>query len=331
MVRVLIVGAGAVGQVYGHFMQRGGASVSFLVKEKYKASCEQGFTLFRSRRGGLGKGEFYQADAIYTRYEEVAKEAFDHVWLAMSSNDLRGEWLSELKEAIGDTTLVMLQPDLDDRDYVLRYFPESQLVYGMINFISYQTPLPDLPSHHPDAEKQGVAYLMLPMMSAEFSGNPERLPAVMESLSLGRFPVKAQQNVPRLYADRSAWMIPLVAMLEVENWSIKRLLSSGSLDLAVEGARQALAIVAAKFQRPLNWTERGFSLTLVKVLLPLVRFLSPMDAESFIKFQFKKTAPQTRFMLDHFIDQGEHLGMNVTALKSLRGKLPESEKVEQAA
>ncbi len=331
MYRVLIVGAGAVGQVYGHFMQRGGASVSFLVKEKYKEACEDGFTLYRSRRSGLGKAESYKADHIYTRYEDVAKEDFDHVWLAMSSNDLRGEWLGELKETIGDTTLVMLQPDLEDRDYVLQYFPESQLVYGIINFISYQTPLPDLPSHHPDAEKKGVAYLMLPMMSAEFSGNHERLPEVMEALALGRFPVKAQQNVPRIYADRSAWMIPLVAVLELENWSIKRLLSSGSLELAVEGARQALAIVAAKFHRPLNWTERGFSLILVKVLLPLLRYLSPMDAESFIKFQFRKTAPQTRFMLDHFIHQGEQLGMNVTALKTMREKLPDSGDVEQAA
>ncbi|MCG8670117.1 MAG: hypothetical protein MI867_11935 [Pseudomonadales bacterium] len=330
MYRVLVVGAGAVGQVYGHFMQRGGASVSFFVKDKYKEECEKGFTLYRSRRRGLGPGEHYQADAVYTDYKEVAEQHFDHVWLAMSSNDLHGDWLADLKAAIGDTTVVMLQPDLEDRDYVLKYFPDSQLVYGIINFISYQTPLPDLPSHHSDADKEGVAYLMLPMMSAEFSGNHERLPEVMEALAAGRFPVKAQQNVPRIYADRSAWMIPLVAMLELENWSIKRLMSSGSLELAVEGAKQALAIVAAKFHRPLNWTERGFSLLLVKVLLPLVRFLSPMDAESFVKFQFKKTAPQTRFMLDHFIYQGEQLGMNVTALKSLREKLPDTQNMKAA-
>lgn len=331
MYRVLVVGAGAVGQVYGHFMQRGGAAVSFFVKEKYKEECEKGFTLYRCRRSGLGRGEFYEPDAVYTQYDELANQEFDQVWLAMSSNDLEGDWLGELKQAIGDTTIVMLQPDLEDRDFVLKYFPESQIVYGIINFISYQTPLPDLPSHDPDADKEGVAYLMLPMMSAEFSGNPDRLPEVMEALAAGRFPVKAQQNVPRIYADRSAWMIPLVAMLELENWSIKRLLSSGSLDLAVEGAKQALAIVAAKFHRPLNWTERGFSLFLVKILLPLIRFLSPMDAESFVKFQFKKTAPQTRFMLDHFIHQGEELGMNVTALKSMREKLPEAEDANRAA
>ncbi|MCG8312305.1 MAG: 2-dehydropantoate 2-reductase, partial [Pseudomonadales bacterium] len=159
MYRVLVVGAGAVGQVYGHFMQRGGASVSFFVKEKYQSRCEEGFSLYRCRRSGLGGEEHYQADAVYTQYEEIAKQKFDHIWLAMPSNDLEGAWLGELKEAIGDTTLVMLQPDLEDRDYVLKYFPESQLVYGMINFISYQTPLPDLPSHHPDVDKVGVAYL----------------------------------------------------------------------------------------------------------------------------------------------------------------------------
>lgn len=325
MNRVLIIGAGAVGQVYGYYMQRGGAEVSFFVKEKYKQECESGFSLYKCRRSGLGRKEFYKAEAIYSDFELLKQQSFDHVWLTMPSTGLRGGWLEQLKEAVGDTTLVMLQPDLDDRDYILQYFPADQVVYGLVNFLSYQSPLPDLPDHHPDADKKGVAYLVLPMMAAEFSGNPERLPPVMETLSSGRFTVKAQQNVPRIYADRSAWMIPLVALLEIENWSFKRVIGSGSLELAVEGARQALAIVAAKFHRPLNWTEKGFNLIIVKVMLPLIRFFSPMDAESYVKFQFKKTSTQTRFMLQHFIDQGEKLGMPTGALQSLMGKLPEEQ------
>ncbi|MGB3623971.1 MAG: 2-dehydropantoate 2-reductase N-terminal domain-containing protein, partial [Ketobacter sp.] len=69
MVTALIVGAGAVGQVYGHFLQRGGASVSYLVKEKYKYDCEKGFTLYRCRRSGLGAAEAFRADRIFTQYD----------------------------------------------------------------------------------------------------------------------------------------------------------------------------------------------------------------------------------------------------------------------
>ena len=331
MVTALIVGAGAVGQGYGHFLQRGGASVSYLVKEKYKEECEKGFTLYRCRRSGLGAAEKFEADAIFTHYEDLKQTHWDQVWLTVSSADLRGGWLEQLREQIGDATVVMLQPDLDDRDYVLSVFPAEQVVCGIVNFISYQTPLPDLPNYHPDAGKEGVAYLVLPMMPAEFSGNEERLPGVMGAMAAGRFNVKVEQDASRIYADRSAMMIPLVALLELENWSFRRLRISNSLDLAVGAAREALAIVAAKFGRRMNWTERLFSLFWVKLALPMMRFLSPMDAESYVKFQFVKTAPQTRLMLKHFIDDGEKLGRPVQSLRTLYDRLPEEPALKQVA
>lgn len=331
MVTALIVGAGAVGQVYGHFLQRGGASVSYFVKEKYKEECENGFTLYRCRRSGLGAAEKFEADGVYTQYEDLKNTRWDQVWLTVSSADLRGGWLEQLRDVIGDASVVMLQPDLDDRDYVFSVFPAEQVVCGIVNFISYQTPLPDLPNYHSDAAKEGVAYLVLPMMPAEFSGNEERLPNVMGAMAAGRFNVKVEQDASRIYADRSAMMIPLVALLELENWSFKRLRISNSLDLAVGAAREALVIVAAKFGRRMNWTERLFSLFWVKMALPVMRFLSPMDAESYAKFQFVKTAPQTRMMLRHFIDDGEKYGRPVESLRALYDRLPEEPALKQVA
>lgn len=331
MVTALIVGAGAVGQVYGHFLQRGGASVSYFVKEKYKQECEQGFTLYRCRRSGLGSAEQFHADNIYTQYEELKQQKWDQVWLTMSSADLRGGWLEQLKEVVGDATIVMLQPDLGDRDYIYDVFPSQQVVCGIVNFISYQTPLPDLPDYHPDAHKEGVAYLVLPMMPAEFSGSEQRLPEVMEAIASGRFNVRVEKDASRIYADRSAMMIPLVALLELENWSFKKLTLSNSLELAVGAAQEALSIVAAKFGKRLNWTERLFSLFWVKLALPLMRFVSPMDAESYVKFQFVKTAPQTRMMLQHFIEDGEKLGQPTQSLRTLFDRLPQSPAPKQAA
>ncbi len=331
MVSALIVGAGAVGQVYGHFLQRGGASVSYLVKQKYKEKCEQGFTLYRCRRSGLGAAETFNADAVITDMAELKNKQWDQVWLTVSSADLRGEWLSELREVVGDATIIMLQPDLDDRDYVFNVFPPEQVVCGIVNFISYQTPLPDLPDYHTDANKKGVAYLLLPMMPAEFSGAEERLANVMETMAAGRFNVKVERDASRIYADRSAMMIPLVASLELENWSFKKLRFSRTLDLAVGAGQEALAIVAAKFGRRLNWTERLFSLFWVKLALPIMRFLSPMDAESYVKFQFVKTAPQTRMMLQHFIDDGDRLGRPTESLRALYERLPEEPVQRKAA
>lgn len=331
MVTALIVGAGAVGQVYGHYLQRGGASVSYFVKEQYKQEYEQGFTLYRCRRSGLGHAEHFVAEALYTEFDELREQHFDQVWLTVPSNVLRGDCLRRLKEVIGDATVVMLQPDLDDRDYVLSVFPPEQVVCGVVNFISYQTPLPDLPDHHPDADKHGVAYLLLPMMTADFSGSPERVPEVAEAMASGRFNVKVEKDASRVYADRSAWMIPLVASLELEHWSFKKLMLSSSLDLAVDAAKEALHIVAAKFGKRQNWTERLFSMFWVKMVLPVIRFLSPMDAESFVKFHFVKTAPQTRLMLKTFIDEGHKLGQPTDHLEELLDKLPEEPVLKKAA
>jgi hypothetical protein len=124
-------------------------------------------------------------------------------------------------------------------------------------------------------------------------------------------------------------MIPLVALLEIENWSFRRLVESDSLSVAVIGAQQALAIVAAKFQQPRNLTEKGFNARIVKMALPLMRWLAPMDVESYLKYQFCKTAPQTRVILEHFIAQGDIAGLPTHALKVLLRRLPEV--VAQAA
>ena len=43
---VLIVGAGAVGQVYGRHFQRGGADVAYLVKPEHLDETRRGFTLY---------------------------------------------------------------------------------------------------------------------------------------------------------------------------------------------------------------------------------------------------------------------------------------------
>ncbi|HTJ46743.1 MAG TPA: 2-dehydropantoate 2-reductase N-terminal domain-containing protein, partial [Kofleriaceae bacterium] len=44
--RVLVVGAGAVGQVYARHAQQGGADVTFFVREKYRDEVARGLDLY---------------------------------------------------------------------------------------------------------------------------------------------------------------------------------------------------------------------------------------------------------------------------------------------
>src|SRR5262249_9887240 len=45
VVKALVVGAGAVGQVYGRALRRGGAEVAYLVKPKHAEAARRGFTI----------------------------------------------------------------------------------------------------------------------------------------------------------------------------------------------------------------------------------------------------------------------------------------------
>ena len=126
--RVLVVGAGAVGQVYGLHLRRGGARVSFLVKPAHAAWCQQGFALHRLRSRRVTETDRLDDIEVLTDAGAAASLGWDQVWLTVASDALRGDWLGAFLGALGDATVVALQPDLDDRTLLLRYLPEAQLV-----------------------------------------------------------------------------------------------------------------------------------------------------------------------------------------------------------
>src|SRR6185436_20748884 len=106
--RALVVGAGAVGQVYARHLALGGATVTFLVKPARAAACQAGLTLYPLHAGG--RPQRFTAPVL-TSLEEVARQRWDAVFLAVSSTALRdGAWLGALLAALGDATVVLLQP-----------------------------------------------------------------------------------------------------------------------------------------------------------------------------------------------------------------------------
>ena len=57
--KVLIIGAGAVGQVYGRHLALGGAEVSFYVKDKYADYARKGFTFYTLSKKNARKNPKY--------------------------------------------------------------------------------------------------------------------------------------------------------------------------------------------------------------------------------------------------------------------------------
>ena len=70
MSKILLIGAGAVGQAYGFHLSRGGADITYFVREKYLEELSLGLTIECLSGSQKGKQEFHNFN-IMTHMSEV--------------------------------------------------------------------------------------------------------------------------------------------------------------------------------------------------------------------------------------------------------------------
>ncbi|QNQ08956.1 ketopantoate reductase family protein [Sphingomonas alpina] len=314
--KILVVGAGAVGAVYGWHLHRAGHEVHFFVKAKFADTVSAGFTLHWLGHRATQRQD-WNGVRVVTDTAAVARERWDQVWLTMSSDALRGELAAQLLAAVGTATLVCLQPDLEDADYVRgRVGAPEQVVQGLITLISYQSPLPGMDG--PD----GIAYYLPPLARTPFSGSLQRVADVVEALKAGGMSASAVANVATVAAGPTALMQPLIAALEVNQWRLATLPASDALRMGLAAAREALAVAqrttgarTGRFRpllRPWIW----------RLLLPLAVRLLPLPLERYLHYHFSKVGAQTRLMLATYIRLGRQHGQDTQALQNLRKAMP---------
>ncbi|MCA9525285.1 MAG: ketopantoate reductase [Myxococcales bacterium] len=313
--RILLVGAGAVGQVYGFHLFRGGARVTFFVKEKYRAGLEaDGMPLYPLKGPEKGRRvDFREFDLVSTP-EEVAARAWDQVWLCMSSTALKGPWLEPLLAAAGEATVVSLQPGLEDVAYLLARMPVDRLVRGLIPMISYQAPLP---GQHVDPP--GVAFWW-PAAKNPFSGPRDRLRGVIDLLNHGGWASKGVPDVTPQLALGSGLMNPVMAGLELSGWKFKAFGRGEGSRLAARAMKQTAAIAAPGRARVLVWLMARR--TTLRLILWLGERLLPLPLEVYLGYHFTKVGDQTRAQLASFIEKGVAASKPVDAIRALADRLP---------
>ena len=317
---ILVVGAGAVGQVYGRHLALGGTKVSFFVREKYAEEIRRGLVFYplnRSRPRVAPVRLELAADQVLTSLDEVAKQTWDAVILTMASPALRGDFLPSLAAVVGDATLVSLQPGSEDRGFMLAAFAEERVVAGMITVVSYQAPLPGETVPEP-----GMAYWFPPMAPAPFSGPPERTRAIVDALKKGGLPSKVGADVPSSVMFPSVVLMTMLTALESVGWSFAELGRADNLKKVHAAATEAFAIMGSASQRRaplmLRLAVRPFWL---RTILALARWVMPLDLEAYMKFHFTKVRAQTRLHMQSFIDQGAKVHYPTNALIALEAGL----------
>jgi hypothetical protein len=311
--RALVVGAGAIGQVYGHHLALGGAQVGFLVKPARAAEIRAGLVLYPLNRPRARRKQPIRS----TGFEVLTAPAgeWDAVVLAVSSPALaEGTWLAALAGALPAATVVLLQPGPDDRLIVQRHFPQTQVVQGIITLLSYPAPMPG----EAGFPEPGIAYWLPPLSPTPLDGPPERVAPLVAALEGGGLPARAAHDLAALVPFGTALLIPVVAALEAEQWSLPALRRSPRLSLAVQAAREASTALARRDGRPAPLPLRLLTSRAALIpLLGLAPLLPPFDVQTYLRVHFTKVRAQTRDCLHSYVALADAARLPAEALRKL--------------
>src|SRR4051812_16653097 len=96
--RVLVVGMGPVGQVFARALVGSGCRVGALVKPEHAAGARAGYTMYLLGARKARAPMRWRVSEIFTAPQEVRGLPWDEVLVAVSSTDLRADWLKALAE-----------------------------------------------------------------------------------------------------------------------------------------------------------------------------------------------------------------------------------------
>ena len=316
--RVLLVGAGAVGQVYGYFFQKGGAKIAFLVKPSHLSWARDGFKLSNLSK----KREHNLAGyGLFTDPAEAMRETWDVVILCVPTDALqKGPWLDDVLSGLGTATLVTLQPGIDVTEKISARAPAGSVVAGLIGIVAYAAPLPG------ESLPACTAYWLPPFMRSFFSGAGEsgatRARQVYAILKRGGMPIGLRKSVGLATAVGSALVGALVLAIEAAGWNFARFRSDEALlQLAQRSAFEYASVAAKHHGVVVPVAARLFRPGILRVITRVAPMVMPFDLEVYLREHFTKVGAQMHEGLAEAIATGWRQGQKVTALEDLGTRL----------
>lgn len=321
--RALIVGAGAVGQVYGHHLAKGGWEVSVFVRPGRRAEAQAGYTLTRVRPVGRRASETFHPVHVLTSAEEVDLAGrFDQVWLCVPTDALDEALIASATRASPRSTVVVLAPGPFVGELAIRAVGQARAVFGLIGMASYHAPLEGSDDPRETATPEGLAYFLA---KTRLSGASERraLEAV-SGLRAGGCPAELVADASRDGAFGSAALMPGVAGLELAGWSFAALREGEALDLTVAAMDECFAVAEARAGRPAPLPAFARSAPALRLATQLAPRFAPLDLERFLQAHFVKVGHQTTLLLSQSVAEEERLGLPHGALDRLLAALAEA-------
>ncbi|KAI9199325.1 uncharacterized protein BJ171DRAFT_601906 [Polychytrium aggregatum] len=326
--KVLIVGAGAVGQIYGHHLHLGGANVHFLVRD-YQAEGFRTKPMRLHRIRAPGEGLFSKKetkttllalppDAIHSQKDVQDKSLpkdFDCIIITVSSNALRGQWIIDLIKHIQSSAVIYsFGPSFHDVEFIKREcnIDTERVVRSSISVVAWQAPLPNERfSPISEQEFQVGAAEGANALIAYFSGGPQGLSKtdnadteatskqLISYFNTGGLPTQPVTNLPQLSRFMVGVLVPILIGLQSAEWSFQKLSQDRALlNKTVRASREGINRIRNIYSVPdLGWALWFAHALIFATTLRIVMFVLPriasFDIETFLGYHFTKVQDQT--------------------------------------
>lgn len=317
--RILVVGAGRVGQVYGHHVGKGGASVTVLVRPRHDAEARAGYRMVHVHSTGRRDASRFEPEVVTSIDALARSERFDEAWLCVATNALEDAWLADLAAATAPATLVSFQPGLGVRERLHRAADPTRVVQGMITFLAWESPLPGSEDPRERDAEPGTAYFVPPLETIAVSGGSQRRAlAVVDSLRSGGLSAHLVQDVEAELAFSTAVLMPAIGTLELAEWSFSKFREGDLADLAAAATRETLAVTEAETGRSTPLFAHALEVPLLLRLgTRIAPVVAPLDIETYLRVHFTKVGPQTRLLLAGYGERARRRELPCEAIEAI--------------
>ncbi len=311
--KVLIVGCGAVGQVYALALQKAGVTLGLLdqpaVAEKLKRAREQGglplFKVSQKHRKDpiLYRLKDYQVIADATESQQFAP---DQIWFTTPSQVYYSGWFHDFLQQVPSKRVLCFTPEGERPEFLLEGM-NDRVIFGGTTFMAWQGDLGG-----GGGRPEGVNFWRSPL-AIPLAGNQDACHEASQLLKRAGFRVTVGKPGSHSQASMTAVMTAFTAGLELSGWSLKAYRKSPWLKVAAGTCQEAVtgqlpstgAFTRALLSRPVLQT----CFFLAALFLPL---LFPFDLEKYLKFHYTKTREQTIVLLNIFMKDSMGCGVPVS-------------------
>ncbi len=315
--RVLIVGAGHVGQAYGHYLHEGGAELSYFVRESARARAERGFVIHPLREGGLPL-RLRDYD-ILTSWEEVSRRRWDYILLAVPSEALREGWLERMLESTGEAPVITVRHAIGDLRLMTKKLGGRCQIRALTSFFAFDHPL------GAPKDAQGTAIWAFPMSQVLFDApDAASVATLLRTLRRAKLPCRFVRDASVMVGTGEFLLMALSMMFELCDWSLdeagRRL---PDVRLALAASREMSEILEAEEGLPPP-AFRG--LLRPRLALFLVRSFDagmPFSLSAFVRAHYSKLRAQGERDRRVSVETGQRLGLSVDAILEVRRRFGE--------